>query len=164
MIIFETRLQEIVNLLPVLSDGSKVRYDWGTIDKLNQYLTVIENKSKYPLIWLLESKNNRTSKVNSIERKATIVIATKSVKPSEFNNYIFKKDFIDNLSIICDNLITAFYKSGISYIKDGAYSYEFKENYSILDNGNGVIDIWNVIVLEADIVINDKCINQIIKF
>lgn len=164
MIIFETRLQEIVNLLPVLSDGSKVRYDWGTIDKLNQYLTVIENKSKYPLIWLLESKNNRTSKVNSIERKATIVIATKSVKPSEFNNYIFKKDFIDNLSIICDNLITAFYKSGISYIKDDAYTYEFKENYSILDNGNGVIDIWNVIVLEADIVINDKCINQKIKF
>lgn len=164
MIIFETRLREIIDLLPVLSDNSKVRYNWGTIDKLNQYLTVTDNKSKYPLIWLLKEKNYRRSKVNKIERKTKLVIATKSVTPNEFNDYIFKKDFIDNLNIICDNLITAFYKSGISYIKDDAYSYEFEENFSILDNGNGVVDIWNVIVFEADIVINDKCINKIIKF
>jgi hypothetical protein len=163
MIIFETRLREIIDLLPVLSDGSKVRHDNGTIDVLNKFLTIPESQSKYPLIWLVAGKNDgNINEKSKITRKTRLIIATKSSNANELNGAIYEKDYAKNLSLIFDWLLIALAESGISQIVDNKYSYEFAPDYSIFDNKNGIIDVWNAIVLDLELEINDRpCINKI---
>lgn len=166
MIIFETRLREIIDLLPTLSDGSKVRHENGTIDVLNKFLTIPDNRSKYPLIWLITGKTNgNLNEKSKITRKTRLIIATKSVMQNELNGAIFDNVLQENLSIIFEWLLTAFIKSGITQIVDNKYDYEFKPNYSIFNNENGVIDVWDAIELNLELSMNDKiCINKNIKF
>ena len=50
MIVFEEKMREIIGLMPCITDANNnkfdVRYDWGTIDVLNKFLLLKENKSK----------------------------------------------------------------------------------------------------------------------
>lgn len=163
MIIFETRLREIVDLLPTLSDGSKVRHENGTIDVLNKFLTIPESQSKYPLIWLVTGKTDgNLNEKSKVTRKTTLIIATKSEMQNQLNGAIFDTVLAGNLSIIFDRLLIAFSESGISQIIDNKFSYEFIPNYSIFNNKNGIIDIWDAIELNLELSINDrKCINKI---
>jgi hypothetical protein len=41
---------------------------------------------------------------------------------------------------------------------------ELKPNYSINDNGKGLVTIWNAIVLDLEIELTDNCINKDIKW
>lgn len=165
MIIFEEKMRELIELLPLLSDSSKVRYEWGTIDVLNKYLTIIDKKSKYPLIWLLTGKSEHNILSSEITRNAKIVIATKSTNVNELNNFQYQNDYKNNLLIIEKWLITLFQKSGITKIEKNSYTNEISPNYSIITKENGVIDIWNAIIIEAKIIMKtNRCINQNIKF
>ena len=163
MIIFETRLREIINLLPTLSDGSKVRHGNGTIDELNKFLTIPESIAKYPLIWLVTGKTNgNLNEISKVTRKTTLIIATKSIMQNELNNVILEKVLQENLSLIFDWLMIALSESGISHIIGNKFDYEFVPNYSINNNNNGIIDIWDAIELDLELSINDKkCINKI---
>jgi len=163
--VFEEKFRELVPLLPDLSDGSKVRYEWGTIDVLNKYLTIIDNKSKYPLIWLVTGKSDGFTQKQKIERKCRFIIATKSTDPNELNFFQYQKDFKDNLYVILDWFISLLQKSGITIIDDNEYSHEMMPNFSIQTKDNGILDIWNAINFECDItMLTDRCVNNEIKF
>lgn len=166
MISFEEKTRELVKQLPPHTDGNgtfPIRYDWGTLDVLNKFLLLKENVSKYPLIWLVTDKRDIDLIQKTTQSRARFVIATRSNKVDEFNEFQYVTDFQKVLNPVYDNFIKMFQRSGISYIENETISVELKPNFSFTDN-KGLITIWNAIVVEATISIQgDRCIN-IIKF
>lgn len=166
MISFEEKTRELVKQLPPHADGNgtfPIRYDWGTLDVLNKFLLLKENVSKYPLIWLVTDKRDIDLVQKTTQSRARFVIATRSNKVDEFNEFQYVTDFQKVLNPVYDNFIKMFQRSGISYIENETISVELKPNFSFTDN-KGLITIWNAIVVEATISIQgDRCIN-IIKF
>lgn len=165
MIVFEEKLRELVALLPQTADGFTVRYDWGTIDVLNKFLILPENKSKYPLIWLVTGSDtdNFTNKSNN--RRVKLVLATASNDVDQFNQVQYQTDYLNILLPIYKDLHTLFIKSGITTLIDDEIAKEMKPNFSFKNNEKGLVDIWNALFLEFELVIDGKkCINKNIKF
>jgi hypothetical protein len=169
MIVFEEKMREIIGLMPCITDANnvkfEVRYDWGTIDVLNKFLLLKENKSKYPLIWLITGKDTEAYIEQKLTRKARFVIATRSNDVDKFNEFQYKTDFVNILIPVYENLITTLEKSGISRITDPTIDKELRPNYSFKDNGKGLIYNWNAIVVDISIEIDAKrCLNTNIKY
>ena len=165
MIVFEEKLRELVALMPQWNDTHTVRYDWGTIDVLNKFLILPENKSKYPLIWLVTGSDtdNFTNKSNN--RRVKLVLATASNDVDQFNQVQYQTDYLNILLPIYKDLHTLFIKSGITTLIDDEIAKEMKPNFSFKTNEKGLIDIWNALFLEFELVIDGKkCINKNIKF
>jgi len=164
MIVFEEKLRELVALLPQWNDTFEIRYDWGTIDVLNKFLVLKESKSKYPLIWLVTSKDTDDLLRNRVTRNARFVIATRSNDVDAFNAKQYQTDYKEILIPVYNNFITVLNSSGISKIVGSTIDKELKPNYSVNDNGKGLITIWNALVLDLEIELIDGCIKQNIKF
>jgi len=168
MIVFEEKLRELVALLPPHMEGTKafpIRYDWGTIDVLNKFLLLPENVSKYPLIWLITGQSTNDYVYKTTRRKAKIVIATRANDSDKFNEFQYLTDFSKVIIPVYANFITLLDRSGITTVIDQVINEEFFPNYSLKDNGNGLITIWNAIIMDVEIEINGKrCINKNIKF
>jgi len=164
MIVFEEKLRELVALLPKWNDTFEIRYDWGTIDVLNKFLVLKESKSKYPLIWLVTSKDTDDLLRNRVTRNARFVIATRSNDVDSFNAKQYQTDYKEILIPVYNNFITVLNSSGISKIVGSTIDKELKPNYSVNDNGKGLITIWNALVLDVEIELTDGCIKQNIKF
>jgi len=164
MIVFEEKLRELVALLPQWNDTFEIRYDWGTIDVLNKFLVLKESKSKYPLIWLVTSKDTDDLLRNRVTRNARFVIATRSNDVDSFNAKQYQTDYKEILIPVYNNFITVLNSSGISKIVGSTIDKELKPNYSVNDNGKGLITIWNALVLDCEIELIDGCIKQNIKF
>ena len=165
MISFEEKTRELVKQLPTHVDGNgtfPIRYDWGTLDVLNKFLLLKENVSKYPLIWLVTDKREIDLVQKTTQSRARFVIATRSDKVDEFNEFQYITDFQKVLNPVYDNFIKMFQSSGISNIEDETISIELKPNFSF-NSKDGLITIWNAIVVEATITIyGNRCINTII--
>ena len=70
-----------------------------------------------------------------------------------------------NFTIIKYNdFITLLESSGITKIVGSTIDKELKPNFSLNDNGKGLVYIWNALVLDLEIEIIDGCIKQNIKF
>ena len=167
MIVFEEKMRELIALMPSRIQGSKtfpIRYDWGTIDVLNKFLILKENVSKYPLIWLVTSKDTNDLVRNKVTRNARFVIATRSNDENGFNLQQYQTDYTGILIPVYENFIKLLNSSGISKIVDNSVDKELKPNYSVNDNGKGLITIWNAIVLDVEVELSNGCINQNIKF
>ena len=173
MIVFEEKIREIVDLLPnhtepIEPTGFKifpVRYDWGTYEVLTKFLLLKENQSKYPLIWLINDATTEDWQGNFISRKARLVVATRSHKPDAFNEFHFHNDFSKVLIPVYDNFIKAVKQSGSWSITNELRTYELMPNFSIKNNGKGLIDIWNAITFTVDLRYDSrKCLNKNIKF
>jgi len=164
MIVFEEKLRELIELMPQWNGTHKVRYDWGTIDILNKFLVLKESTSKYPLIWLVTSKDTDDLLRNRVTRNARFVIATRSNDVDAFNATQYQTDYINILIPVYNNFITLINSSGISKIIDSKIEKELKPNYSVNDNGKGLITIWNAIVLDLEIELTTGCIKENIKF
>jgi hypothetical protein len=164
MIVFEEKLRELVELMPRWNDTHAVRYDWGTIDVLNKFLILKENVSKYPLIWLVTSKDTDDLLRNRVTRNARLVIATRSNDVDGFNKKQYQTDYTKILIPVYNDFITLLNSSGISKIVNSKVDKELKPNYSINDNGKGLVTIWNAIVLDLEIELTDNCINKDIKW
>lgn len=164
MIVFEEKIRELVALLPKWNDTFEIRYDWGTIDVLNKFLVLKESKSKYPLIWLVTSKDTDDLLRNRVTRNARFVIATRSNDVDSFNAKQYQTDYKEILIPVYNNFITALNSSGISKIVGSTIDKELKPNYSVNDNGKGLVTIWNALVLDCEIELIDGCIKQNIKF
>jgi len=164
MIVFEEKIRELVALLPQWNGTHKVRYDWGKIDVLNKFLVLKESTSKYPLIWLVTSKDTDDLLRNRVTRNARFVIATRSNDVDAFNATQYQTDYINILIPVYNNFITLLNSSGISKIIDSKIEKELKPNYSVNDNGKGLITIWNAIVLDLEIELTTGCIKENIKF
>jgi hypothetical protein len=168
MIVFEEKFRELIALLPPHTEGIKsfpIRYDWGTIDVLNKFLLLPENVSKYPLIWLITGKDTEDYISKTVSRKTRFVIATRSNDSEQFNQTQYQTDFKNILIPVYTNLVTLLERSGITSIQNQTIDKELVPNYSLKDNGKGLITIWNAIVVDAEIEINGRsCINKNIKF
>lgn len=161
MIVFEQRLGQLVELLPEVV-GFTVKYGWGTQDELNKYLALPRNESPYPLIWLTIGKDSENLNEPKVTRNAKILIATVSLMQSEMNPFIYATDYQEILIPIANNLIKALQQSGASMITRNEIEREFMPNFSVREN-NGQVDIWNVLVLDAEINFNNitSCLNNI---
>jgi hypothetical protein len=167
MIVFEEKLRELIALMPsnINANGEfPVRYDWGTIDVLNKFLILKENVSKYPLIWLVTSKDTDDLLRNRVTRNARLVIATRSNDVDGFNKKQYQTDYTNILIPVYNDFITLLNSSGVSKIINSKVEKELKPNYSINDNGKGLVTIWNAIVLDLEIELTDNCINKDIKW
>lgn len=164
MIVFEEKLRELVALMPEWENTHPIRYDWGTIDVLNKFLLLKESVSKYPLIWLVTSKDTDDLLRNRVTRKARFVIATRSNDVDGFNSQQYQTDYKEVLIPVYNDFITLLNSSGISKIVGSAIDKELKPNFSLNDNGKGLITIWNAIVLDLEVEIIDGCIKKNIKF
>lgn len=161
MIVFEQRLGQLVDLLPQVV-GFTIKYGWGTQDELNKYLALPRNESPYPLIWLTIGSDRDNLNEPRVTRNAKILIATLSMMQAEMNPFIYATDYESILIPIAENLIKALQKSGSSMIINNEIQREFLPNYSVNEN-KGQVDVWNVLVLDAEISFNNatSCINTI---
>jgi hypothetical protein len=165
MIVFEEKLRELITLLPQTADGFTVRYDWGTLDVLNKFLLLPESRAKYPLIWLITGSDtdNFTDKTNT--RRVKIVIATASNDVNQFNEMQYKTDYVNILLPIYKDLHTVLVKSGITTLINDEITKELVPNFSFNRNEKGLINIWNALFLDLELIIQGKkCINKNIKF
>ena len=164
MIVFEEKIRELVALMPEWENTHPIRYDWGTIDVLNKFLILKESVSKYPLIWLVTSNSERDLLRNRVTRKARFVIATRSNDVDAFNSKQYQTDYLNILIPVYNNFIKLLNSSGISKIVGSKTNEDYIMNYSVNDNGKGLITIWNAIVLDIEVELIDGCIKQNIKF
>jgi hypothetical protein len=164
MISFEENIRELVKQMPPFVDANgsfTIRYDWGTIDVLNKFLLLKENVSKYPLIWLVTGSRTEDRIRSTIESKARFVIATRSNKVDEFNEFQYKTDYVKILNPVYGNFIKLLERSGITTIIGNDNELEIKPNFSFNDK-DGLITIWNALVVDINIKIEgNKCINTI---
>lgn len=166
MIVFETRLGELIELLPpyvntVTETVFPIKYGWGTQDELNKYLSLPRAESPYPLVWLNVGIDKDNLNEPRVQRRARILIATNSDKQSEMNPFVYQTDYKEILVPVAQNLIKALQQSGISQIINNEIDREFLPNFSIREN-NGQVDVWNVLMIEAEIAfIGQECINRI---
>lgn len=162
MIVFEERLGELFDLLPVVTDANnnefKPVFMDGTIDVLNKYLTLPSEQSKYPLIWLVNGEDKGDTMKPNIRREARLIIAMRSDKVDEFNPFIRATDYKMILNPLLNNVLHALQNSSISYLYDLEFTVQRLPNYSVNNNGNGMVDIWNAIVLDCSIDINNQCL------
>ena len=161
--VFEQRLGELVEILPLVvinETNFKVKYNWGTIDVLKEYLA--NNPNAYPLVWLVPTKTQINVTQETTKANATIAIATKSDKQHEFNGFIYDTDYRIILDVIENNLVRALRNSSISNILD-EYSSEKMPNYLVtLNEKQSPIDIWNATFLDIEIEFNNNCLRPII--
>jgi len=164
MIVFEEKIRELVALMPAWENTHTIRYDWGTIDVLNKFLILKESVSKYPLIWLVTSKDTDDLLRNRVTRNARFVIATRSNDTDGFNAQQYQTDYLKVLIPVYNDFITLLNSSGISKIVNSSIDKELKPNYSVNDNGKGLITVWNTIVLDLEVELITGCIKENIKF
>jgi len=159
MIVVEDKLTAIFDQLPLIK-GFKPKFNWGSQDTLNLYLSQLKQTNKYPLIWLVESPD--TVNVRMVEKSIKLIIAKQSVHTTNTNPIIWETEFKEVLNPLLENVIKALDRSTITEIKDSKYKIQRISNYSE-DNGKTTktIDNWNVIILELDVYFKENCLKQI---
>jgi len=164
MISFEEKTRELVKLMPAFVDGNgtfPIRYDWGTIDVLNKFLLLKENVSKYPLIWLVTGSRTQDRIRNTVSSRARFIIATRSNKVDEFNEFQYQTDYVKILIPTYENFIKALDRSSISTIIGNEHECEIVPNFSF-NNSDGLLTIWNALSVDIEVKIEgNKCINTI---
>ena len=168
MIVFEEKFRDLIELMPPSENANgifPVRYDWGSFDLLNKFLLLKESKSKYPLIWLVTNETEGDVTTKSALRKSRFVIATKSNNVDEFNLTQYRNDYQKVLIPVYENFLKLLSSSGVTTIVGNTYKYDLRPNFSVENNGKGLITIWNAIVFDADIRLDlANCVNKCIKF
>jgi hypothetical protein len=161
MIVVEEHLKNIFDQLPLIK-GFKPKFNWGSQDTLNLYLSQLKQTNKYPLIWLVESPDNIGMYSKTIEKSVKLIIAKQSVHVTNTNPIIWETEFKEVLNPLLENVIKALERSTITEIKDSKYKIQRITNYSE-DNGKNAktIDNWNVIILELDVYFKENCLKQI---
>ncbi len=164
MISFEESIRELVKQMPDFVDGNgsfPIRYDWGTIDVLNKFLLLKESVSKYPLIWLVTGTRTQDRVRNTVSSKARFIIATRSNKVDEFNEFQYQTDYTKILIPVYENLIKVLDRSSISTITGDDHDCEFAPNYSF-NNKDGLITIWNALSVDIEVKIDGNyCLNTV---
>lgn len=159
MIIVEDRLRDLFAQLPSIN-GFKPKFNWGSQDTLNLYLSQLKQTNKYPLIWLVENPENVT--LRSVEKSVKLIIAKQSVHTKNTNPIIWDTEFKEVLNPVLENVLKALDRSTITEIKSDKWKVQRISNYSE-DNGKNAktIDNWNVIILELDVYFNSNCLRPV---
>jgi len=162
----EDILRELFSQLPKVKDSNdnefEVKFNWGNQDDLNLFLSQLKKTVKYPLIWLVDGTDNITAIPSTIERKIKLFVAKQSIHKTNTNPIVWDSEFKNTLNPLLDNIVTAFTKCDLTFIKDDSYSVKRDANYSGKDVISTTIDPWNVIIFECDLTIYpNKCMNKI---
>lgn len=167
---FEEYLGSIFGLLEPAKGANgqeyKVYFNWGSEKVLNKYLSVQDNKARYPLIWLVNDSDEEDISANRITRQARLILAMHSDKQDYFNPDIYGTDYKLVLNPLKDNIIKALERSGISYISQ-KNKVKREPNYSVTQSKdkNATLDVWNALILDVEITIKtDRCLVKTIKF
>jgi len=119
-------MRDLIKLMPNWNQNYPIRYDWGTIDVLNKFLILKENVSKYPLIWLVTSKDTNDLLKNKVTRNARFVIATRSNDENGFNLQQYQTDYTGILIPVYENFTKLLNSSGVSKIIGDSLDKELK--------------------------------------
>lgn len=161
MIVFEEKMRDLIELLPQ-HNGFTVRYDWGSQDVLNKSLLLKSTQNKYPLIWLVNNTVTYDRISNKSRSNTRLVFATQTDDKDQLNNFQYKTSYSNILIPVYENFIKLMDRSGITTIIGSDSEYQLRPNYSVNENGKGLITIWNALVLDIEIEIQgNNCINTI---
>jgi len=164
MIIVEERLRDLFLSLPKISVGQKdyaVNFDFGSHKDLLRFMNS-ERKLKggvqYPIIWLetpIERVNFRNNDITL--NGMTLILATLS-NSEQSNLQRLETTFKPTLNPLYDNVIKALKYSGFTQIIG---NQEVKQtnfyNYGVDESEHLTTDVWDVIKIELDLIMNGKC-------
>lgn len=159
MIVFENRIAEIVETLPMIN-GFKVNYEWvKNAKEVNRYLLLKEQP--YPVIFLISGKTNgvRTDDgvFQEVNRDAVFILATRELDTNLINSQRLESSYKNILNPLTELFIDSLENSSISRVSQNGFSVELIPNYEN-STKNGQIDIWDAVRLQGEITINNQCL------
>ena len=168
MIIVEERLKELFATLPDITVGQSsypVSFDFGSHKDLLRFMNS-ERKFKggvqYPLIWL-ETPFDRDIKRNGNVNISglTLILATLS-NSQQSNTERLENTFKPTLIPLSQLVLESLRKGGFTQIiNDGQRKETNFYNYGVDENENQTTDIWDVIKIELDIIMDNRCLRCI---
>lgn len=165
----ESNLEQLFDKLPPAKDSGgkdfKVRFNWGNQNALNLFLSQFKEKTKYPLIWLIEGEDTEDTIAKTIRRPVKLFIAKQSTHQTNTNPIIWDSEFKNTLDPIYENVKTALISGGNTNVIDRIFKAKRLANFSDKDTIAKTIDPWNVIIVEFDLETYTRgCINENITF
>ncbi len=166
----ESNLKALFEQLPMAKDSNakefKVLFNWGNQNALNLFLSQFKEKTKYPLLWLIEGQDVEDTIAKTITRQNTkLFIAKQSIHTTNTNPIIWESEFKDVLDPVLENVKTALLSGGNTNVLNRQFKVTRLANYSNSDAIKKTIDPWNVIILEFDLETYTRgCINENITF
>lgn len=172
----------IQRALTLANKNTSFSFHWGHQKELNNYLLVGKSKSQinafndvdpvknktwkqYPLVWLVKPAMTYTTQEHGIYKipKAKIVIAINSPELSKLND-VRERETFPKIEPIANNILSFFKRAQIVRFENQEkpiFGFDKLPNYSVSanQNENESIDIWDAILIEADLLINTNCIN-----
>jgi len=168
MIIVEERLKELFNTLPDITVGQNsypVSFDFGSHKDLLRYMNSeqkFQGGVSYPLIWLetpfdREVKRNGEVNISGL----TLILATLS-DSEQSNSTRLEVAFKTTLIPLSELVLEALRKSGFTQIiNDGQRTETNFYNYGVDETEHQTTDIWDVIKIELDLIMDSKCLRCI---
>ena len=168
MIIVEDRLKELFATLPDITVGQNsypVSFDDGSHKDLLRFMNS-ERKFKggveYPLIWLETPFEEDEARNGEITLSGlTLILSTLSnaqMSNSERREVTFKPTLIPLSKLVLKSLRN----SGFTQIiNDGNIKRTKFYNYGVDETESQTTDIWDVIKIELDIIMDSKCLRCI---
>lgn len=164
-IIVEDRLEELFDYLPeqvVNSVSYKPVFKVGDEEDLLAFFKQSKGKTNYPLVWLqmpyLEEHKNRTK----VELTGLSFILAVETNAAMLNDERMTKTFKPLLYPLLNNILDVF-RVGNIITYDGDFTITKFSNFSDeeeIEKGE-FVDIWDVIKLTIDLVIDDSCLREI---
>ena len=165
MIIFEERIQELISITPKVGNFTTNFYWAKDMNDVNQYLKLKDQK--YPLIILVRSpEKHKHFGAEEITRDCRFILATAERDVNKLNTTRWESSYKNVLNPLAENFLLALDSSTISRLHEGfkldrVPNYaEAKAEYRKTENQ---IDIWDTIVLDCTVSINNNCLKPLIK-
>ena len=168
MIIVEERLKELFATLPEITVGQNsyaVSFDFGSHKDLLRFMNS-ERKFKggvsYPLIWLETPIARDVMRNGNINLSGlTLVLATLS-NSQQSNTERLENTFKPTLIPLQELVLKSLKSSGFTQIiNDGQRTETNFYNYGVDESESQTTDIWDVIKIELDIMMDSKCLRCI---
>lgn len=160
MIVVEQKLSNAFLQLPQI-DGFSPIYKWGNEKHLLIQLKVFADAdtTPYPLIYQTSNNSKQISHANECETRLRLVLACQNLDTTLLNENRWAMSYQNILYPLVESIEKIFRGCGI-FTWQGEYELTEFPNYG---NGeeNKTADIWDAVVFETTININDSCINTI---
>ena len=168
MIIVEERLKELFATLPNINVGSKsyaVNFDFGSHKDLLRYMNSqrkFQGGVSYPLIWLETPIEREVLRNGNIKLSGLNIILATLSDANQSNTQRLEVAFKTTLIPLQKYVIESLLKSGFTQIiNDGQRSETNYYNYGVNESEHEATDIWDVIKIELDLIMDSKCLRCI---
>lgn len=172
MIIVEDRLKYAFNELPNVGIteenplGFKPFYDWGNQFHLNKVYITTPKSKLYPLIYQTSNNSTQLSKGKEVRTRLSLVLATRNVFTDKLNKQRWEGETYRNVLFPLVKNIETLFTKGQMFLWDGEYDITTVPNYGAdsqpKDPKATPMDIWDAVLFETTIKINNDCLKPII--